>query len=473
MEEDKSVERVFERKNRRQTVRFKYGLEPALFALYFAFNLTNAVLQNQLLKQTCLSMNYNLTICENLNADNETKDVEEEIQPKVANINMTILIFNSVIPALLSLILGSWSDIYGRRKILMMSFSGYTCTIALITLFSYISDNVETISPWWYLVAELPMSFAGGWPLLDIGVCCYVADLSNEQNRSFRLGTITFLNFMSNVSAYYSSSFILEATNLTTVFIISFSCAVIGFLWAFFMIDETVITPQGVSFNDQVKEIFSSGRIKEIFITFRRPRDNNGRKILWSLMLIVTLVVFTMHGTGTLNYLFVREKFEWTLREWTVFESSNTIISVGGLFIGLTVLKKGFKISDMKLAMLALASSIIDSTFKAFATKSIHMYISSCISLFRLLSTPMFRSIMSIVLPHEEIGKIYSLTTCFEALSGLGAGPLYTTIYKSTFTTFPGAFHLINTSVFAIDLLLAFMVTRWIVRRRNLSRNLE
>lgn len=146
---------------------------------------------------------------------------------------------------------------------------------------------------------------------------------------------------------------------------------------------------------------------------------------------------------------------------------------MGGLFIGLTVLKKGFKISDMKLAMLALASSIIDSTFKAFATKSIHMYISSCISLFRLLSTPMFRSIMSIVLPHEEIGKIYSLTTCFEALSGLGAGPLYTTIYKSTFTSFPGAFHLINTSVFAIDLLLAFMVTRWIVRRRNLSRNLE
>lgn len=333
MEEDKSVERVFERKNRRQTVRFKYGLEPALFALYFAFNLTNAVLQNQLLKQTCLSMNYNLTICENLNADNETKDVEEEIQPKVANINMTILIFNSVIPALLSLILGSWSDIYGRKKILMMSFSGYTCTIALITLFSYISDNVETISPWWYLVAELPMSFAGGWPLLDIGVCCYVADLSNEQNRSFRLGTITFLNFMSNVSAYYSSSFILEATNLTTVFIISFSCAVIGFLWAFFMIDETVITPQGVSFNDQVKEIFSSGRIKEIFITFRRPRDNNGRKILWSLMLIVTLVVFTMHGTGTLNYLFVREKFEWTLREWTVFESSNTINNLCGRII--------------------------------------------------------------------------------------------------------------------------------------------
>lgn len=307
-----------------------------------------------------------------------------------------------------------------------------------------------------------------GWPLLDIGVCCYVADLSTEKNRSFRLGSITFLNFLSNVSAYYSSSFILAATNLTVVFLISFSCAILGFLWAFFMIDETVIAPDNMTIMSQIKEIFSTDRIREIFKTFRRKRDANGRKILWSLMLIVTLVVFTMHGTGTLNYLFVREKFEWTLREWTIFESSNTVISVFGLFIGLTVLKKALKISDMNLAILALTSSVVDSTFKAFATRSFHMYLSSGITLFRLLSTPMFRSIMSIVLPHEEIGKIYSLTTCFEALSGLGAGPLYTTIYKNTFTYFPGAFHLLNTTVFLIDLILAFFVTRWIAVRQNL-----
>lgn len=463
MEKDGEDE-TFRRRYRRK-VRFNYGLEPALFALYFAFNLTSAVLQNQILKQTCLSLGYNLTICDNLNADNETKHVEEEIQPEVAKINMTILIFNSVIPALLSLVLGSWSDIFGRRKILMMSFSGYTCTLALITLFSYISDNVKVLSPWVYIFAEMPMSFAGGWPLLDIGVCCYVADLSTEKNRSFRLGTITFLNFMSNVSAYYSSSYILEATNLTSVFLISFSCAIVGFIWAIFLIDETVIAPQGLSTFEQIKEIFSSGRIREIFKTFGKRRENNGRKILWSLMLIVTLVVFTMHGTGALNYLFVREKFEWTLREWTTFESSNTIISVAGLFIGLTVLKKFLGISDMKLAVLALMSSVVDSTFKAFATRSFHMYLSSGISLFRLLSTPMFRSIMSVVLPHEEIGKIYSLTTCFEAISGLGAGPLYTTVYTNTFTTFPGAFHLLNTTVFSIDLILAFFVIRWITAR--------
>lgn len=174
-----------------------------------------------------------------------------------------------------------------------------------------------------------------------------------------------------------------------------------------------------------------------------------------------------MHGNWTLNYLFVRERFGWTLREWTIFESSNTFISVFGLFIGLTVLKKTLKISDMKLAVLALISSVVDSTIKAFATNSFHMYFSSGITLFRLLSTPMFRSIMSIVLPHEEIGKIYSLTTCFEALGGLGAAPLYNVIYTNTFKEFPGAFHLLNASIFAFDLFMAFLVTKWILMRGN------
>jgi MFS transporter, PCFT/HCP family, solute carrier family 46 (folate transporter), member 1 len=161
MEVEKSEEvreNILEKNVARRYVRWSYGLEPAYFALFFAFNLTNAVLQNQLLKQTCLMMDFNITVCTNLNTDNETKIIEEMVQPKVANINMSILLLNSIVPALLSLVLGSWSDIYGRKKILMMSYTGYTTTLGLITLFSYISDNIQTLTPWVYLVAELPMT---------------------------------------------------------------------------------------------------------------------------------------------------------------------------------------------------------------------------------------------------------------------------------------------------------------------------
>lgn len=447
--------------NRRKNVRFNYGLEPGLFVLYFAFNLTNAILQNQLLKQQCLQLGYNATICSHLNTDNVTKAVEEEVQPFVANINSSILLLNSIIPAAYSLLLGSWTDKFGRKKVLMMSFTGYTSTLGLITLFSYISDHVTPLSPWYYAIAEIPMCVMGGWPTLDIAVCCYVTDLSDEKNRSFRLGTITFLNFLSNFSAYFSSSFILEASNATIVFIISFTCALAAFIYTIFIVDESIQVTNDVSAFGQVKAIFSVSRVKEVFATLFKKRPSRERRMLWCLMTIVTLAVFTMHGNGTVNYLFGREKFGWALRQWTIFDSTNTAITVFGLFFGLTVLKKYFQISDMKLATLALVSAIIDSTFKAFASKSYQMYMSSSFGIFRLLTTPVFRSIMSNILPHSEIGKIYSATTAFEAFSGLGAGPLYTNIYNRTLTTFPGAFNLITAAVFVINLVISLFVGRW------------
>jgi PCFT/HCP family folate transporter-like MFS transporter 1/3 len=445
----------------RRAVRFNYGLEPAIFALYFAFYLTNAVLQNQIIKQLCLVKGYNMTICTHLNTDDFTKAVEEEIQPEVAQINMSILLLNSIFPAFFSLILGSWSDIFGRKKILMLSFTGYTCTIGLIMLFSYISDNVKLLTPWTFFFAEMPMTFLGGWTTLDIAVCCYVSDLSNERNRSIRLGTITLLNFLASATAYFSSSYILGASNITFVFAVAFSCATLAFLWALFITDETIEAPSDMSCIEQVKEIFSLRRVQEIFGSLVKRRPEKCRQTLWGLMVIPILVVFTMHGNGTLNYLFVREKFAWSLREWTTFESTNTIISVSGLFIGLLVLKKTFNFSDLTLGVIGLLSSLIDAFMKAFAEKSYILYLSSGITLFRLLSTPMFRSVMSVAVPHHEIGKVYSLTTCFEALSGLGAGPLYTAIYNNTFTVFPGAYHLLSAGIFAFNLVLSAFIVRW------------
>ncbi|XP_070497479.1 probable peptidoglycan muropeptide transporter SLC46 [Chironomus tepperi] len=456
-------ENILENKKygKRKSVRFRYALEPAYFVLYYAFNLTSAVLQNQMLKQTCLTKGYSMSICTNLNTDDETKEVEELIQPDVARINMSILLLNSIFPGTFSLILGSWSDIYGRKKILMLSFIGYSTTLGLIALFSFISENVTTLSPWVYFFSEMPMTFLGGWPTLDIAVCCYVADLSTDKTRSFRLGLIGFFNFFGSATAYFTSSYILAATNITILFIIGFACSFTAMLWALFMVDDSIEPSEHVSNREQFKQIFSPLRIKEIFNSLCKIRPMKCRQILWALIAIPTLIVFTMHGNGTLNYLFVREQFEWSLRQWTTYESINSVLSVTGIFIGVMVLKKGLQISDMKLGILGLVSFTVDAIIKAFATQGYMLYVSSGITLFRLLSTPMFRSVMSVAVPHHEIGKVYSLTTCFEALSGLGAGPLYTAIYNNTFTVFTGAYHLLTATAFIIGLILSGFIVRW------------
>lgn len=305
------------------------------------------------------------------------------------------------------------------------------------------------------------MCVMGGWPTLDIVICCYVTDLSDEKNRTFRLGVITFLNFLGSFSAYLSSSFILASTNATFVFTIAFCCASTAFIYTVFFVDESVrVTEDGTAYQ-KFKEIFSITRIKEIVASLIKKRSYKERRMICILIATITLVVFTMHGNGTVNYLFVREKFGWALREWTIFDSTNTVISVLGLFIGLVVLKKFFEFSDTSLALLSLTSAIIEATFKAFAAAPYQLYMASALGAFRLLTGPVFRSMQANVLPHHEIGKVFSATTSFEAFCGLGAGPLYSNVYKKTFTTFPGAFHLISASIFVVDLILTLFVVRW------------
>lgn len=52
------------------------------------------------------------------------KDIETKIQPYVANIIMAGSLITSILPAILSLLLGPWSDKFGRRPVLIATFAG-------------------------------------------------------------------------------------------------------------------------------------------------------------------------------------------------------------------------------------------------------------------------------------------------------------------------------------------------------------
>lgn len=452
----------------KEGVKRKYALEPALFLLFFGFNLTGTILQNQLLKNVCLYYyGYSETICNNLNTDNKTKEVEEEIQPEVARIVMSISLIHSIVPAFLSLFLGPYSDKYGRKSVLNLTFVGFTLTLAAISAISYTSDYVVTLNPWSYALAYIPMMLSGGWPSMIAVVLCYITDITEEANRSVRLGVVEVIIFFGVFLGIASCSTIVQMTNPTTVFIISLGFAIIASLVMIFIVEETIQIPDATR-AEKMKALFSLTMVKEMIVTLFRRRSFKERRILLSLIIILMFTVFTLNGQSNVSYLFVREKFGWTIGKATQFDSINLLITITGSVIGLSVLKKLLHFSDLSLAVISLLSATVDSVIKAFATQPWHMYMSSGLTLFKVLSSPMCRSIISSIIPNNEIGKIYSITSSFEALSGLGAAPLYAYIYSQTLTYFAGAFYLITAFVYCINLLLAFFVGRWKTRREML-----
>jgi len=85
----------------------------------------------------------------------------------------------------------------------------------------------------------------------------------------------------------------------------------------------------------------------------------------------------------------------------------------------------------------------------------------------KVLISPMCRSLIASIIPSNEIGKVFSITSSFEAVSSLIASPLYTYIYTKTFITFAGAFYLLTGGIFVINMLLAYCV--WNMKRTRES----
>lgn len=433
----------------------KFGLEPALIFIFFGWNLAMSIIPNQLLQEACLSYGHSRSDCTTLGESKETKNIEEEIQPLVAEIITIQSLLKSTIPAVLCLFLVPWSDKFGRKKVICATFFGYSTSLALFAVISCISDVQGSINPWFYVLPFIPYVLTGGWPTMLVSILCYITDTSSESNRSTRLAVVEIIVFVGVLTGTASSSYILQMINPTGVFMMSMVFVTLASIYGAIALKESV---KVLSLESQFKELFSLVPIIEMIKTCFKSRSMSIRKILWCLIGILTISVISTNGSGNLFYLFVREKFQWTLKEATIFESTSVLISIMGLCVGLVVLKKVLKFSDDLLAVVAIISLFINSLLIAFAQSSTQMYFANVICLFKILASPMCRSLIASVTPKREIGKVFSFISTFEATCGLIATPFYTFVYERTFTSFVGAFYILTASAAVINLILMLHV---------------
>lgn len=146
---------------------------------------------------------------------------------------MARAVLESIIPAFISVLIGPWSDKFGRRPILLSTFCGkstgfvvcrspfdeqifgnwiwnffhslelgYFLAYAILTIVAIVS-TVILVNPWFYLVAFVPLSLLGGTCALITGVFCYISDISFERDRAFRFVFVPF--FLLSIALIWSS----------------------------------------------------------------------------------------------------------------------------------------------------------------------------------------------------------------------------------------------------------------------------
>ncbi|XP_017065648.1 proton-coupled folate transporter [Drosophila eugracilis] len=482
-----------------------FYIEPVVFMLLFSHMLSGTVMRNQMIYQTCtVIFQYNETDCLLLDSKNITPElqaIETELQAYVANMFLTRTLFESIVPAICGLFVGSWSDHYGRKPLLIVSMVGFSASSLLSSVICWLSSYFM-VNPWWYTVAALPHTLLGGLCVFSVAAFCFITDTTDTKTRPYRMIFMELILFVALTSGSLLSSFVYAATS--AAFVSSLSCAILisATLFIIFFLpeslgmcqdqDETPETKVVVTISDEKvsgtpaetsekpvdppkcedsektatedkKEetgLFSVSHVKDMFSTCFKRREHNAHTIIWLVTLSGFLSIFVVDGVMTVMYLFVRQQFHFTVRDYTIFETVSQSVPMLGALLGVLILRKLFGMSVVSLALLSLFSEILSNVARGFAHLPWHLYASMALGVFRSIHGPMCRTIVSNIVPSSDTGKLFAIGNIVQSFAPFVAAPLYTAIYKSSLANNPGGFNFLSAAFYVI----AFVLIGWVMR---------
>lgn len=134
----------------------------------YSCHIQSVIIPNVFLYKVC-AVNYNMSesLC---NPRNNSKLISEELADKFQKHVSTLNIFGSFIdhiPAIFLIqFLLPWSDIHGRKPIMILSVIGYVITTLLDILIYY----SKSLTAEYVLLATVPMSLVGGKATFTVAV---------------------------------------------------------------------------------------------------------------------------------------------------------------------------------------------------------------------------------------------------------------------------------------------------------------
>ncbi|XP_017877468.1 uncharacterized protein LOC108623450 isoform X2 [Ceratina calcarata] len=404
----------------------RYALvQPPIMILIFAQAITSNIFTDLIVYRTCsVILNMNETECLLLHKNSSSAEalkIDAQAQPKASLIIMTKSIIESIIPALLSLFLGPWSDMYGRKSIMLAGYAGISMSSFILSFMT-----LWDINPWFMLIASLPYTCLGGFCVILLGSICYITDISHEQERGWQLAWMDALIFTGAVTGILAGPVIYQAYGYTAVFVCSTLCCILAGLYVCFLVPETIRNTD----SGTVKSLFDTRLVKELFSTCTKERDGFNRYIVWCCILCITLRVIIMEGESTIGFLFASARLGWDVKKYSIYMAMNMIFAIVGIMFGVKLLVTYGGISEKVAVILSSLSSLCFSLVLSFTWKSWQMYLATALGIFGSVSNPMLRTILSKSVPPVDTGKIFSMTVSIETLTPLVAASLYSLIYS-------------------------------------------
>ncbi|KAH1006695.1 hypothetical protein HUJ05_007403 [Dendroctonus ponderosae] len=479
---------------------FRITVEVPAFLTFVAFLIADSVNTNLMIYRTCyVTLGYDKHNCSLLGISNATRKLEQLVQPHADIIIMTKTLIDQITAAILCLFVGPWSDTFGRKPILALNLAvacdkdrlaamvttwsislwctagqptdglsvlqGYTAMSLVMVVFS----AVETASPWFMMTCSIPVILTGGGATLLTVFLAYLTDITSESERGFRMGVLEVTLAAAVLIGSASSSYVFSATGYMAVYGIGAALCFLALLYTVFLLPESLQEPETAG---RLKGLFRGRNLSGMFWTSFKNRPQYNRAILLSLVLALALFFVIVAGDGSVMFLFMREKFHWTLRQYTWYNTASNLMFISSTCFVVYIVHHKLHVKESWIVFLGFISLTAGALIQGLAQVDWLIYAAAVVKLPSGGLSPMTRSLLSKLVDSAEAGKIFALITVIQNALGLIGSPIYINLYNATLSTNPSVFNYLTSGILAASagLLLGVLVLQRRTSREDYSR---
>ncbi|KAJ8980669.1 hypothetical protein NQ317_013281 [Molorchus minor] len=432
-------------KEKASYVREIITVEPLVTAYIMASVLCRPALVNLEYEKACrVNLNYNDTVCDAIlqsNYENYTNE-NDEVQFVVSNMHSWQQPVESIVPLILVLFLGSYSDRHKWRKPLLLFpiigefFAVVGCILCVVFMKSWPIEAqgiAQTVVP----------SLTGGQTMMVMAVFAYIADVSTVDMRTLRIGVIQITLNVCTPVVQLISGVAFQEIGYYGVLLIAAVFYTFALLYGIFYIREPKqpikSTEKGI-----LCDIFDPRHAIDTFNLVLKKNPANNRTYIFIVLLTIFIYSGVNSGESNCFYLYVQRELKWTVVEFSYFITVNIVIHLVGTIVGIPLLTKVFKFSDPMILMVTLADKIVCNLFLGFAKTDTVMYAGIIVSLLTGITAVAIRSLATKIVSENDLGKAQSLSSIVEGIAPAVATPIYgSVIYNNTIKVFPAAFFLL------------------------------
>ena len=337
-------------------------------------------------------------------------------------------------------ILGSLSDRYGRRPVLLFSLLGF----GLDYIFLAFAPSIG-----WLFLGRMISGITGA---SITTASAYMADISNEKNRAQNFGMI---------GAAFGLGFIigpmlgglLGELGTRIPFLVAAGLALVNALYGYFVLPESLDMEHRRAFD--LKRANPIGSLKNL----------NKYPAVFGLIIALLFIYIAAHSVQS-NWSFANiNKFGWTPK--TIGISLAVVGVLISLVQGLLIRVVNPKLGNEKSVYIGIALYALGLTLFAFATQGWMMFLFLVPYCLGGISGPALQAIISLHVPKNEQGELQGSLTGLQSLTTIIGPPMMIglTSYFSikndpNHIYFPGAAFLLG----ALFMLLSAIIAYWVLK---------